>query len=247
MSHPTQEDLVLLHYHDADAETAEHVMACEECRTELEAIRRVLAAVDAAEIPEPDEGWEDGQWNRLRWRLGSSRRRVSWWAIGSVAAVLLVVAFLGGRLSQRAQAPATAPVPLAAASSDVARNRVFFVVVGDHLDRTKRVLLELANQSDNGDLGAEQRQAADLVQSNRLYRQTAVRSGDTNLADLLRQLEPVLIEIAHSPSNPTPRELDSLRKRIESKGLLFKLRVVGDDVRMKESPKAPAAGHELKL
>jgi hypothetical protein len=251
MSHPTQEELVLVHYHEGDPDIAAHVMACAECRDELETIRRVLRAVDAAEVPEPDDAWESTAWSRLRWRLDAPRSRsraVPRWSLGAIAAALLVIAFLGGRLWQRGTGQAT-PGTTIATTSEAGRDRIFFVVVGDHLDRSQRVLMEVANQDPQpgGDLRGEQKLAEDLVQSNRIYRQTAIRSGDTRLASVLDELEPILLEIAHTPSDPSPRALESLRRRIESKGLIFKLRVVGDDVKRKETTKGLAGNGGIDL
>jgi len=250
MNHATQEELVLVHYREGDPDVAAHVLACPECRAELETIRRVLKAVDAAEVPELDDSWEETAWNRLRWKLEARkprRRSLPMWSYGAIAAALIVVAFLGGRFWERGPAPVT-PTQAMATTSEAGRDRVFLVVVGDHLDRSERVLMELANQDleTGADLTTEQRLAEDLVQSNRIYRQTAVRAGDTRLASILEELEPILLEIARTPSNPSEREMQSLRRRIEAKGLLFKLRVAGEDVKRKEN-KTELAGGEINL
>jgi len=53
-----------------------------------------------------------------------------------------------------------------------------------------------------------------------------VQHGDDRLASLLADLEPVLLEIAHSDGTLSPAEAVALQKRIDSKGLLFKVRVM---------------------
>lgn len=247
MNHPTQEDLVLVYYHEGEPDTAAHVMSCPSCRAELETIRRVLHAVDSAETPEPESGWDDAVWNRLRWKLGARRSALPLWSIGAIAAALLVAAFLGGRLWQRSTVPAATTAATAVTSAE-GRDRIFLVVVGDHLDRSERILLELANQGESAppSLAAEQRIAGDLVKSNRIYRQTALQAGNGRLASLLEELEPILVEIANAPPDPTPRELEFLRKRIESKALVFKLRVASEGARKPTTDTLAAAG-ELDL
>ena len=107
--------------------------------------------------------------------------------------------------------------------------KVLLVAVGDHLDRTQMVLAEIANSGDPGkgtlDISYERKLAADLVESNRLYRVSADTNGDRATAALLDDLERVLLEIAHSPSELSGSQIGELRREIEGKGLLFKVRV----------------------
>ena len=56
---------------------------------------------------------------------------------------------------------------------------------------------------------------------------------------MLDDLERVLIEIAHSPTEVSSGQLDDLRQQIESRGLLFKVRVLGSQVREQEVAPAP--------
>jgi hypothetical protein len=51
------------------------------------------------------------------------------------------------------------------------------------------------------------------------------------MASVLDELERVLVDIAASPATVTQEDLDSVRRRIESKELLFKVRVVSSQVR----------------
>jgi hypothetical protein len=84
------------------------------------------------------------------------------------------------------------------------------------------------------DISSERSRAEELLAANRLYRETAVKTGDTATAALLDELERVLVDVAASPSTLTQSDLDEVRRRIESKGLLFKVRVVSSDVRERQ-------------
>jgi hypothetical protein len=77
--------------------------------------------------------------------------------------------------------------------------------------------------------------AEDLLDDNRLYRQTARTTGDNSMASVLDDLERVLLEIAHSPSEISSQQLNDLREQIESRGLLFKVRVLGSAARDSET------------
>jgi len=54
------------------------------------------------------------------------------------------------------------------------------------------------------------------------------------MAAILDELGRTLVDIAASPSTLSQADLDQVRQRIESKGLLFKVRVVSSDVRERQ-------------
>ena len=113
------------------------------------------------------------------------------------------------------------------------RERVLLIAVGDHLERSQMVLVELAHAETQGvlDISAERQLADDLVASNRLYRQTAQQMGQENVAGLLDELERVLVEVARGPSTVSMRQLTDIQQRIEALGIVFKMKVIGSDIR----------------
>jgi hypothetical protein len=239
MNHLSEEQLVLYYYGEADDSPAvrEHLDACEACRAEYGGLQRVLNVVDASPVPAPAADYGAQVWAGLRPSIGGRRRFITpvfWpvrhWAAALSMAAVVVAAFLAGRYYPGAQ-PSTAQN----ASAPV-RERILLVAVGDHLERSQMVLVELVNARPGQplDVSSEQRMAGDLVAENRLYRQTAARSGDTNIAGVLDELEPVLLEIARGPSRLSADQLENLRRRIEAAGILFKVRVVGSTVRHRE-------------
>src|SRR5262249_16567343 len=123
------------------------------------------------------------------------------------------------------------------ASDPRAPERVLLVAVGDYLDRSQMVLVELANTNARGalDISSEQERAQDLVSEARLYRQTAAATGNASVTRILDELERVLVDIGHGPAQLSPAELDKLRKRLEAEGILFKIRVVNSNVRNREA------------
>ncbi len=227
------------------ATVEQHLAGCPACRTSYQALQDVLAAVDAAPVPERLDAYGAMVWNRLQPRLLRQRGSrwsglFEWrrWAVAGAMALLLAAAFLAGRFSPRPTAPTVA--------SGQVRERILLVAVGDHLDRSQLVLVELANAKSNGslDISTEQERAEDLLDANRLYRQTAASAGETGLANVLDDLERTLLEIAHSPSKLSSQELEDIRRRIESEGILFKIRVIGSKVRAREeeAQRAPGRG-----
>jgi hypothetical protein len=247
MKHLNEEQLVLYFYGEGaprDAAAAEeHLAACVACRAQLDALKRDLAAVERATpaVPERGESYGAEVWQRLAprlderpeagfdWRAWFRMPRLAW---AGAMAVLLLAAFFAGRFGVPAgPGPETAAVP-----AEQVRERILIFAVGDHLERSQMLLVELVNAPSNGalDITAERRRAEDLLDVNRLYRQTAASAGETGLSAVLDELERTLLEIANSPAELSSAELEHIRKRIESQGILFKVRVLGSQVRERE-------------
>ncbi len=232
---------------DADV----HLSECADCRALYQTLQRVLNTVDAAPLPERPADYEAQLWNRVAPSLPKTRR-AGWrgwfathqkWIAATAMAGMLVAAFLAGRVSKP-----TAPAGGTVASNDKVRERLLLVAVGDHLERSQMVLVEVTNvgaTKGKFDISYEQMAAEDLVEANRIYRQTALSTGDTGTAALLDDLERTLLEIAHSPAQMNSNQLTDLRQQIEDRGLLFKVKVFQSKVNARES--APVVGAQGTL
>jgi len=99
------------------------------------------------------------------------------------------------------------------------------------------ILMELSNArpAESGkkliNISTAQKRAEDLVEENRLYRQTALNGGDNAVASTLNELERVLLDVANSPAEVTPAQFESIQKRIAEQGILLKVRVVRQELR----------------
>lgn len=249
MKHMTEQELIA--YREGVVEqraaVSTHLAACHECHEELERIEAVLAALDTLPVPDPGADYGLRVWQQLAPRL--PERPQAWWqawlqprrlaAAGAIAA-LLVVAFLIGRMTRRDTRPDNI------ASTEQVRERILIVAVGEHLGHSERMLVELSNAEPSSptqkqvNISAERGRAEDLLQENRLYRQTALQEGDTGLASTLDELERVLLDVAHSPDEVTPKQLEAIRQKIEARGILFKVRVVGKELQQRQEAAQPA-------
>jgi anti-sigma factor RsiW len=249
MKHVTEEELITYREGIAGqrAVISEHLAACEECRGELERIEAILAALDTLPVPEPGADYGRQVWRQIAPRLAEKPGR--WWqawfeprrlaAAGAVVA-LIVAAFIAGRFTKRLNPPDNI------ANKERVRERVLVVAVGEHLGHSERMLVELSNAAPDSpaqkevNISAEQRRAEDLLQENRLYRQTALQEGDAGLASVLDELERVLLDVAHSPDEVTPAQLEAIQKKIEAHGILFKVRVVNNELQQRQEVPVPA-------
>jgi hypothetical protein len=255
MEHLSEEDLMV--YREGVAERGEviaaHLQECAECRAEFARLHAeltaVFAALDSLEAPDPGEDYGSHVWRELAPKLTPRRvfsddreEQARWWqnwfsprrwmAVSAVAA-LVVLAFLVGRATHKTTAP-----ELASAAS--VREKVLLLAVGEHLGRAEMMLTELSNtDAKNGegkliDISAEQKRAEDLLEENRLYRETALAQGDTGVASVLDELERVLLDVAHTPLEVSAPQLLVIQQRIESGGILFKVRVVGRELEQRQ-------------
>jgi hypothetical protein len=238
MNHLSQEQIVLHYYGDAEeaSEVERHLAACGECRDEFARVQSTLKQIEPIEVPEPPASFEEKTWLTLRDRLpekGSFLKRLfgaqQKWALAGAMALLLAAAFLAGRFWPR-HGPQIAQQP-----SQVNPQRVVLVAVGDHLERSQMLLVEIMNADTKGPINfsSEQAEARELLDSNHLYRVSSQQAGDPQVARLLDQLGRVLAEIANGPAEVTPGDLEQVRHTIQSEGLLFKVRVVGSEVNSK--------------
>jgi hypothetical protein len=247
MTHISEDRLVLFYYGEsAEAIAIEnHLGGCESCRSELRSLQLVLNTLDSAPVPERPADYGQTIWKRMEPHLVARRRRTirQWWIWAPVMAALLLGAFVAGSLWQRGSSSAVAKNQ----NNQQIRERILLVAVGDHLERSQMVLAELDHAPDGKgklDISGERQMAEDLLDDNRLYRQTARTTGDNSMASVLDDLERVLLEIAHSPSEISSQQLDDLREQIESRGLLFKVRVLGSEARDSEHSAGTKSGSE---
>jgi hypothetical protein len=242
ISHLSDDTLVLHYYGEMtpgeEAHVAAHLQSCPRCQEGLRKLQRVLAVIDEKALaPELPEQFERTVWARLEPNLQRARGGWrSWLALtpGQLAAAAMVIlligaAFMAGRLLPRS--PDATSV-----SADQLRERIMLVDLGEHLDRSQMMLVELvsADDRDSVDISGERARAEQLVSANRLYRQTAKATGDAGISDLLDELERVLVDLVASPETLSAEQLSEVRHRIEARSLLFKVRVVSADVRQRQ-------------
>lgn len=249
MKHFSEEDLIA--YHDGEKKDREvieaHLKDCAECKASLDRVEALFAVMDSIPVPDPGEDYGRRVWQSIAGRLPEKRAR--WWTsifeprrLAAAAAVtaLVIVALLGGILLR----PKSPVQPKPTTDEALVRERVLWLAVGEHLGKTEMMLMELANaqprivNAKQVDISSEQRRAEDLLEENRLYRQTALQQKDTSLVSTLDVLDRILTDVSHSPDAITPVQLEKIQQRISEQGILLKIRVVRQQLREKRSATA---------
>jgi hypothetical protein len=248
MKHLTEKQIVLHCFGDAheDGKAIDrHLEICDPCRAEFDQVKAMLQQIPVPEVPELPSYLSQKLWLNLRDRL-PQQNLLGWrpllaprrWVFAGATAALILAAFLAGRFwphDHEAEKP-----------SQVNPQRVVLVTVGDHLERSQRLLIEVMNadSSDRTGLPSQQKLARSLLDDNRLFRQSAQRVGNPEVARVLDELERVLVEIANAPSAPTATDLREIRSRIQSQDLLFKINVVHSNVTREGEALSTSAGNQ---
>jgi hypothetical protein len=242
-----QETELIEHYYKESGDRAareRHLKDCAACAQRYADLRRDLDAVKPLTPPVRGEDYGQQVWQSIRSSLPVyEQTKRSWlqaWrpvAWAAACALLIAVAFVAGRQWERKQSP-----HVAVKTDPEARQRVVVVVLGDHLDRSERLLVEL-NHAGGNDLPAMplRSEARELLASNRLIRQSAMQTGDHNVEASLDHLERLLVELSNQPDAPSEADLNRLRQEMNTDGLLFDIRVLRSRVRSQASASQSAS------
>ena len=255
MKHLSEQEWIDYYYgeYPNQQQVQQHLAECPECTAMFQELAGDMDALRHAEpVPPPDPSYSEKAWQQLRSSLAPyppkhnppiPRAWLSPWSLRlgvgiACAAVIFtaitVTAFYSGRWWEHKQAP-----QLAATGNSQAGQRIVLFVVGDHLDRTQRLLAEFNNPDQAVADHRLQATARELLTENRLYRQSARRppsangdaSSDPSLDTILNDLEPVLVELANQPGDLNRAEIIRLRKELDTSGLLLEIRVLRSKVR----------------
>lgn len=246
--HVNTEELVEMYYNEAAPERHEsarkHLDDCAECATAYRSLENDLKALWTLEAPERGEDYGEQMWRRVAMALPAaapspqSRPRAArgwrpwlWMGLSYAAgcAVLATSAFyVGTRWEHRQHLQREAARAAKRQPAAPQKPRVVVVVLGDHLDRSERLLVELKHADPES---AQQdwpfrEEAKGLLAANQVFRDDAQKSGDEAMAQALDKLQRLLEQIANQPGGFNAASLTRLQQEMTSEGLLFKVRVL---------------------
>jgi hypothetical protein len=232
MRHLTEDEMIGQAYGEGGNGAAQHLDECAECARSYTELKSDLAEFDRAEPPERGETYGAEVWRAISGSLPAyevPRRR--WFGIATVrglsyaaaCALLVAGAFYAGRVWEHSRSQNTAhnnaPKP---------KQPVVVVVLGDHLDRSERLLVELKHvDAENSAMMPPLRdEARSLLAANRVCRQNAEKTGDPELEGALDHLDHLLSEMANQPGGLNAAAIARLKEEMNADGLLFEVRVL---------------------
>jgi hypothetical protein len=146
-------------------------------------------------------------------------------AYAGACALLVAGAFFAGRNWDNWTKPQVAAVNQAGQQP---KQPVILVVLGDHLDRSERLLVELKHaDAGSAEMVSPMRdEARSLLAANQVCRQDASRIGDPALETALDRLDPLLTELANQTGGLNRETITRLQTEMNADGLLFEVRVL---------------------
>ena len=252
MNHLTEEQLIE-HYYAESAQSAgieRHLRECNGCAETYAELRTDLDAIEPIAAPARAAGHGEQVWQSIRnfvpvhrqkqqglWQRFSHPKGLSF---ATACILLIAVAFFAGRQWENYQRP----LQIQTAANNRAQPPIV-LVLGDHLGRSERFLVALRHGNSAESTALVKAEAQDLLSANRLYRESALKSGDPAFAAALDRLERVLVEIANEPHNASQARLAELQKELNTDGLLFEVRVLRSRVQDEQEEQQPAAVRTL--
>ena len=175
------------------------------------------------------------------WWSGLNRPGVSVAGVLSLALVAALAFMLGrhGGFEPQVDSIAVSDSPASHVISNsgpiianVDSNQLLTYSVSSHLQQVNLMLTQFANSPVS--LAHESTYATDVLVANRLYRQAALNQGNKQLAALLTELEPLLIEMAYEAQKNSAATRERMQEEVNN-GLLFKVRVMNNRLRKSQS------------
>lgn len=241
MNHLSNVDLVEHYYGEGPFGAGAHLANCAGCSRMFAALASDLNEIPreifGAEPPERDASYGERVWAAIAPALPRYKlEKKSWlWTLGrglSVAtacSLLLAGAFFAGRVWEQHKQPQVVAVKTPAVRNAApVKERVVVVVLGDHLDRSERLLVELkhADFESTETIAPLRDEARTLLAANRSFREEAAQADDPELATALTHLGGLLGELANQPSGLNAEALAKLQREMKSDRLLFEVRVL---------------------
>jgi hypothetical protein len=252
MSHLREEELIEYFYtrDEAGARASRHVEDCAECAVAYAALRADLEEMEFAQPPTRDAGYGERVWESLAPRLSAypapqrSWLRSGFWmglSYATACGLLVSSAFIAGTLWEKNQThPTTATKP----ATPALKEKVVLVVLGDHLDRSERLLVELKHADvDSAEMVSPLREEAkSLLAANRVCLKSATQGDDPELKTALDDLNRLLDQLANQPEGLNSAAIARLQSEMNSDGLLFEVRVLRSRIPQGQAVGSTGAG-----
>ena len=223
-----------------------HLAACPACASAFEELGATLGVMSRRERQEPEDVFWTGYWDRLAERLDASEKTegktVPWWrravrpvefhpywAIGTAAAMLLIGIFIGKWVFGPPAIQQRQGGPVADSSPRTAEMVALENRTDRYLQRSKVILLGLINfdpeTEDPVTLNLPQQQvmSQDLLQEADYLKNALNESPNSQLKQLITDLEVILLQIANLESERDLSAVEMVKSGVDRRGILLKI------------------------
>jgi len=207
MKHIKEADLILHSYGEPlDGEQGHHLDQCPVCQTLLDQIQEDLSPLDRWEVPKTPANYGKQVWKKLETKLheppaeSPKPRPFPKWTWALMVAAVVISALI---ISQRQTLD-----PYSIQAQDGSQ-RILNDRLANHLERTTQVLANIESPAEEPASTAEAAETLRwLLRDNRVYRQAASQNQTPNMAEVLEEVEFLLLQLSHpSPNTELPDHL----------------------------------------
>lgn len=211
-----------------------HFAFCAACRESLADLGAIRAALASRVVEEPADGWGAFA-ERLNQELNRAEVRKfggsgGWFRVAAAVTLVATGLVAGWTLSR-----VTPVEPASQVAVAQPRDRAIADAGGAGLARAHVVLAGLAQKEDGAAWSLERRMAATLLPELRLIRQAASDGGRADLADILIDVETLLLQATYAERDDA-ETLARLRGMIDRRDLLMRLSVASSDEPARADP-----------
>jgi len=239
MMHLTEEEMIGQVYGEGNwAAVERHLDDCPECAEAFAKLQRDLAEVDQVVAPARDAQYGERVWAAIADSLPvyAREKKKRWWESGlykglsyaTACALLVACAFYAGQLWEQHKQPGIAAVKQMPVPQQTKQQPIVVVVLGDHLDRSERFLVQLKHADlDSTAMASPMRdEARSLLAANKVCRKNAAQSDDKELTTALDHLDSLLADAANTPGGLNSQSIARLQDEMNREGVLFEVRVL---------------------
>ncbi len=247
-----------------------HLDACPRCAEAFARMSQTLEIMNQRAHHEPDDVFWAGYWDRLTKRMTDEsvsaipnpvprRRRVEAWlfpprwiAAGAAAAAMLVIGIFIGR---SIHGPSGLQVPTYVDGQGEQAGTVQATALEDRtqqvLQQSRLLLLGLVNFDPATEdpltlnLFRQKTMSQSLVQETDVLKTALTNSGDRRLAELVSDLEVILLQIANLESETDLDAIEMVRSGVDRRGILLKIDV--EEMRRAASRAPISARHDKEI
>ncbi len=230
---------------DEQKQFFQHIDSCPDCRKEFVALQKTLGMMNNRQIPDPGEDYWGNYWQNLQQRINETNKtketreslkrlfvflnnRIPGYApqLAAAAVILIVGIFIGKFYFANNENFMISDVKLIQSLQEKTPVRVS---AQRYLERSKIILLGLVNFDPNQDdpyalnLDYQKEISQQMAFQAKTLKKSLADSGLVNLAELIEQLEIIMLQIANLEEMHDLQGIDLIKSTVNSNGILLQI------------------------
>ena len=245
---------------DEQKQFLQHLDSCADCRREFAILQKTLGIMNKRQIPDPGEDYWGNYWQNLQHRLIERNKTnvISEWVkklfaflnvrmpgyapqLAAAAVILVVGIFIGKFYFANNENSMISDVKLIQSLQDKTPVRLS---AQRYLEKSKIILLGLVNFDPTQDdpyalnLDYQKEISQQMAFQAKTLKKSLADSGLVNLAELIEQLEIIMLQIANLEERHDLQGIDLIKSTVNSNGILLQINLEELQLAAPESERA---------